>query len=176
MDRKNLIKCLAVLAAQYEKFKVLENKMLFDIWFDAFKDEDKMLFEIAVKNLLHTFEYGNPTIANLNHVLADLKNANNPTSGDIYQEIMDHIRYNSCNSSIESLSDSAKEVIKHMGGLKRIGLSESIDYDRTQMLKLAEKTIERSSKDALLTNSMKKEQIENKERMLQLTNNIGKKV
>ena len=60
MNRKNFIKCLTVLSVQYEKFKVLENEMLFEIWFDAFKDEDDYTFELAIKKLLQTYQYNNP--------------------------------------------------------------------------------------------------------------------
>lgn len=178
MNKKNLIRCLTVISVQYEKFKVLENEMLFEIWLDAFKDEDDEIFELAVKKLLHTYEYNNPTIANLNHILAELKNVNMIEPGDVYNEITKAIRYYGSyrtQEAYESLSELAKHTVDGLGGFKMLCASETIMVDRSHALKIAQSFINRESKNNLLTNSMKKEQLEVKDKLLQLTEGIGNK-
>ena len=176
MNRKNFIKCLTVLSVQYEKFKVLENEMLFEIWFDAFKDEDDYTFELAIKKLLQTYQYNNPTVANLNYILADLKTVQKVEPGDIYNEITKAIRmfgYYRTQEAYESLSNLAKKTVDGMGGMKTLCTSETLMVDRSHALKIAQSYIDRGYEANLLTNSMKKEQLENNQRILQLTEGIG---
>ncbi len=172
MNKKHFVKCLTVISVQYEKFKVLDNEMLFGIWLDAFKDEDERTFEVAVKTLLHTFEYTNPTIANLNHILAELKNTKKIEPGDIYEEITTAIRkFGSYRiiEALESLSPTAQKTVKGLGGFQQLCLSETFMVDRAHCLKVAQNYIERDNKENLLTNSMKKEHLE-------ITNDLVKKL
>jgi len=177
MRKETLIKCVLLIAAQYEKFKVHENKPLIDMWFDMFKDEDDLLFEEAIKNVMLNCEF-TPKPKNIADALFDLKNIDAVEPGEVWDEINKNMRsfgIYKTSEGYEALSDIAKKVVNGMGGYRVLCLSESGDFDRTQALKMAKGFIDRKNKDLRLTNSMKKEQLENKQRLLQLTEGIGNK-
>lgn len=176
MNFDTLKKSMFLIGKSFEKFSAHKDTELLMMWFDVFKAEDDLLFQTAVKRLITTFEYQVPTIANLNHILAELKNTNQLTSGDVFDEITKAIRnFGSYRSqeAYESISPIAKATVDGLGGFKALCVSETLMADRSHALKIADKFIERDKKENLLTNSMKKEQLENNKRLLQLTEGIG---
>jgi len=170
MTKETLIKSMFLLAKSFKDFQAHQDKATVDIWYDVFKEEDDLLFQSAIKVCIVTFEYSNPKISNINKFLADVKNPNKQDPGDIYEEIQNAIRYQ---KNVNDLTCITQKVIKGMGGLNRLGLSTSQDFDRTQILKMATTYLERHTEELLLTNTLKKEQLENKSRILQLTEKIG---
>lgn len=173
MNKQTLVKGMFLLAKTFKDFKAHEDKSTIDIWFDVFQGEDDILFESAIKICIVTFEYSNPKISNINRILTDIKNPNKQLPGDIYDEIMMLIRNKGSRGSAKSLTEISQKVAKGMGGIQTIALSTNQDYDRSQILKMAEQYLSRETDDLLLTNSMKKEQLENQKRLLQLTEGIG---
>jgi len=170
MTKETLIKGMFLLSKSFKDFKAHEDKTTVGIWYDVFKEEDDRLFESAIKVCIVAFEYSNPKISNINKFLSDIKNPNKLEPGDVYDEIMKAIRHR---TPTKDLAEATQKTIKGMGGMTAIGLSTSPDFLRTQILKMAESYLKRETEDRLLTNSLKKEQLENKQRLLKLTNNIG---
>lgn len=176
MKRNTLMKCLLLIATEYDKFKVHNNAASIEFWYETFKDEDDDLFKEAVKRVVTSCEFV-PKIANINKMLAELKNSKQITSADIFDEITKAIRYYGSYRSEEaynSLSEVTKATVNGLGGFKTLCHSETFMIDRAHALKIADSYLERDRKELLITNSMKKEQLENKNRMLELTNNIVK--
>ncbi len=176
MDRQTLLKSMYLIAKSFDKFKAHQDEELMSMWWDVFKNEDVMLFQTAVKKLITTFEYQVPTIANLNRALAEIKNVNNVEPGDIFNEITKAIRYFGSyrtQEGYDSLSPLAQKTVDGLGGFKNLCTSETLMVDRSHALKIAQTHIERSASENLLTNSMKKEQLEARDRVLQLTEGIG---
>lgn len=161
MKFETLKKSMFLIGKSFEKFQAHKDTELLMMWFDVFEDEDDVLFATAVKKLITTFEYQVPTIANLNHALADIKNVEKIEAGDVYDEITNAIRvYGSyrVTEAIESMTPLAKQTVKGLGGFQQLCLSETLMVDRSHCLKIAQQYIERDKKDNLTTNSMKKEQ------------------
>lgn len=176
LTQETLLKSMYLIAKSFPKFEAHKDKELLMMWYDVFKDEDEILFQTAVKKLIVTFQYQSPTIANLNHVIAELKDFKKVEPGDIYDEINKVIRkygYYRLEEGYNSLSDLSKKTVDALGGLRTICLSETIMVDRSHALKVAQSYIDRQKTENLLPNSIKKEQLDVKERLLQLTGGIG---
>jgi len=177
MTKQTLMKSMYLIAKSFEKFQAHKDEELLLMWYDVFKDEDELVFQTAVKRLITTFQYQVPTIANLNHILAELKNVKKIEPGDVYDEINKAIRYYGfyrLEEGFNSLSPLAQQTVNAIGGFRNVCLSDNVMADRAHALKVAKSFIDREEKENLLTNSMKKEQLENKDRMLKLTEGIGK--
>jgi len=176
MTKQTLMKSMYLIAKSFEKFQAHKDEELMLMWWDVFKGEDEMVFQTAVKRLITTFQYQVPTIANLNHILSELKNVKKIEPGDVYDEINKAIRYYGfyrLEEGFNSLSPIAQSTVNAIGGFRNVCLSDNIMADRAHALKIAKNYIEREAKENLLTNSMKREQLEVKERMKQLTDGIG---
>lgn len=173
MTKETLIKSMILLSKTFKDFKAHEDKQTIAIWFEVFKDEDDILFQSAIKVCIISYQYSDPKISNINKYLSDLKNGDKMLPGDVYEEIQNAIRYR---KNVSELSSITQQVIKGMGGMTRLGMSTNQDFDRTQILKMAETYIERDADDKLLTNSLKREQLANKEKLKMLSNKIGKEI
>lgn len=176
MTKQTLLKSMYLLGKAFPQFKDHEDKELLIMWNDLFKDEDELLFQSAVKKLIATFQYQKPTMGNLNAILADMKDVERLDPGDIHDEIIKVIRkFGSyrVDEAYESLSPVARKTVDNLGGLKTLCLSETLMVDRAHCLQVAQANIDRRKQDLLNTNSMKKEQIENKKKVLELVEKIG---
>lgn len=176
MTKTTLVKAMYLISKSYPKFQAHQDPELIGMWYDVFKDEDELVFQTAIKRLITTFEYQAPNIANINKVLAELKDVNKIEAGDVFNEITKAVRsygFYRLEEGYNSLSQIAKDTVDALGGFRTVCLSETVMVDRSHALKIAQTYIDRSKSENLLTNSMKKEQLEAKEKIKQLTQGIG---
>lgn len=156
MNKGEIAKLLAVLAASYAKFEVDDIKV--QVWHEMLGDLDYGIANMAVKKLIaqNTFP---PGIAEVRKAAAEIMNPNSVTGSEAWGEVERAIRaygYYRETEALASMNPRVAKVVKYIGW-REICLNDEPGVVRGQFLKMYQQVAERDQKERLLPVGLRNE-------------------
>lgn len=157
MDKQFFIRQVAALEAAFRNFKISDNRLSLDVWFQALKDLGEDQMTLAVSKLIATSRYA-PTIAEIRQEATATQTTKDWSEGwgalikaiGLYgynreQEALDYIR---------QTDPLAAEITRRLGFVD-ICLSENQDNIRANFRMAYEKTRDLDSQEKMLPGDLK---------------------
>lgn len=153
MEKKEVIKLIGVLSANYRNFpEANKEQMTIELWNNMLEDVPYELGEVAIKKYISESVYP-PTIADVRQRVADISKPRVTSSIEAWGNVTKVIRkYGSYNEAkaLAELDDLTRKTVEYFG-YRDLCISENGMADRAHFLKTYETMAERVTKENLLS-------------------------
>lgn len=157
MDKQFFIRQVAALEAAFRNFKISDNRLSLDVWFQALKDLEEDQMTLAVSKLIATSRYA-PTIAEIRQEATATQTTKDWSEGwaALIKAIgmYGHNREQEALEYIRQTDPLAAEVTRRLGFID-ICLSENQDNIRANFRMAYEKTRDLDAQEKMLPGEIK---------------------
>lgn len=154
MDRAEVAKLLAVVAAAYPNFEADKTKLV--LWREMFADMDYPLLSAAVKRHIAASRFA-PTVAEIRAHAVQLTDGEGLTGSEAWGELMQAVRahgYYREADAMNALSPRTAQVAAHLGW-REINLSTEVGVIRGQFLRMYEQMRDRDEREIRIPSALR---------------------
>ena len=168
MNREDTILLLSILKSAYPRFYNGMNRSeadaIVNLWTFMFSEHSVEDVKVALYKIISTSTFP-PSISEVKQVILNSKLNNKgsvsfvSSSFDAWESVLGAIRnfgYTKPFEALESLSDITRDVIKTMGGWKRICLSNNTNADRESFIRIYEQIEKKEYQQKLIDKNLLK--------------------
>ena len=136
MTREEFLKAMTFMGAAYGK-RIPQEQV--EVWYTFFHDDDAALFRQAVSRAISKSRFM-PSVAELKSELALIKypvlQLDVNTEWETVQNAVRHYGYYNADKAIESLNPFTQRIVRLLGGISAICMSDGNDWTRKEFVRL----------------------------------------